>query len=114
MVKFVGTVRSLSVKTKYVQIDVEDGTGLVPVILWRKKKECTTQHRLIHKCNGNCYICVIGGVEDCYGVNEIIAFDVRPVSSGNEGTHHFLEVAYSFEKRLEYAEDEMVRAVLLE
>jgi hypothetical protein len=25
----------------------------------------------------------------------------------------FLEVAYSFEKRLEYAEDEMLRAVLL-
>ncbi len=29
MVKFVGAVRNFSVNTKYVQIDVEDGTGLV-------------------------------------------------------------------------------------
>jgi hypothetical protein len=60
------------------------------------------------------YICVIGEVEDYYDVHEIIAFDVWPVRSGNEVTHHFLEVAYSFEKMLEYAEDEMLRAVLLD
>jgi len=46
-------------------------------------------------------------------VRKIIAFDVRPVSSGNKVTHNFLEVAYSFEKMLEYAEDEMLRAVPL-
>ncbi len=55
----------------------------------------------------------IGEVEDYYGVHEIVAFNVRPVSSGNEVTHHFLEVAYLFEKTLEYAEDEMLRAVFL-
>jgi hypothetical protein len=38
------------------------------------------QRHLIDKCNGNCYICVIGEVEDYYGVHEIIAFNVRPVS----------------------------------
>ncbi len=92
---------------------MEDGTGLVQVILWRKEKECTAQIWLIHECNSNDYICVIGEVEDYYGVHKIIAFGVRPVSSGNEVTHHFLEVAYSFEKRLEYAEDEMLRAVSL-
>jgi replication factor A2 len=69
---------------------------------------------MIHECNSNWYIQVIGEVEDYYGVHEIIAFNVRPVSSGNEVTHHFLEVAYSFEKTLEYAEDDMLRAVLLE
>ncbi len=111
MVKFIGAIRNFRVYTKYVQIDVEDGTGLVRVILWRKEKECTAQQRLIDKCNGNCYICVIGEVEDYYGVHEIIAFIVPPVSSGNKVTHHFLEVAYSFEKRLEYTEDEMLRAV---
>ncbi len=93
---------------------MEDGTGLVWVILWRKEKECTAHRQMIYECNSTCYICVIGEVEDYCGVNEIIAFDVRPVSSGNEVTHHFLEVAYSFEKTLEYAEDEMMRAVLLE
>jgi hypothetical protein len=63
------------------------------------------QHHLIGECNSNCYICVIGEVEDYYGIHKIIIFDVQPVSSGNEVTHHFLEVAYSFEKRLEYAEE---------
>ncbi len=90
MVKFVGAVRNFSVNTKYVQIDVEDGTGLVWLILWKKEREYTAQHCLIHKCNSNCYIRVIGEVEDYYDVHEIIAFNVRPVSSGNEVTHHFL------------------------
>ncbi len=95
-------------------MDVDDGTGLMRVILWRKEKECTAQHQMIYECNSTHYINVIGEVEDYYGVHEIIAFDVRPVSSGNEVTHHFLEVAYSFRETLEYAEDEMLRAALLE
>jgi hypothetical protein len=33
MVKFTGAVRNFYVNIKYVQIDVEDGTGLVWVIL---------------------------------------------------------------------------------
>ncbi len=76
MVKFVGAVRNFSVNTKYVQIDVEDGTGLVRVFLGREHKECTAQRRLIHKCNSNRYIHVIGEVEDYYGVHELIVFDV--------------------------------------
>ncbi len=46
-------------------------------------------------------------------MHEIIAFDVQPVGSGNKVTHHFLEVAYSYEKRLECVEDEMMKSVLL-
>ncbi len=114
MIKLVVAVRNFCENIKHVQIDVEDGTGLVRVILWRKEKECRAQRQMICKCNSNCYIRVIGEVGDYYGVHKIIAFDVRPVSSGNKVTHHFLEVAYSFEKMLEYAEDEMLRAVLLD
>ncbi len=113
MVKLDGAGRNFNENIKRVQIDVEDGTGLVRVILWRKEKECTAQRQMIHECNSNHYICVIGEVEDYYGVHKIIAFDVRPVRSGNKVTHHFLEVAYSFEKTFEDAEDEMLRAVLL-
>jgi hypothetical protein len=76
MVKLVGAVRNFRVNVKHVQIDLEDGTGLVRVILWRKQKECTAQHHSIDKCNGNCNIRVIGDVEDYYGVHEIIAFNV--------------------------------------
>ncbi len=38
MVKLVGAVRNFCVHIKHVQIDVEDKTGLVRVILWREKK----------------------------------------------------------------------------
>ncbi len=76
MVKFIGAVRNFRVYTKYVQIDAEDGTGLLQVHFWRKEKECTAQLWLIHKCNGNHYICVIGEDENYYGVNKIIAFNV--------------------------------------
>ena len=44
-------------------------------------------------------------------MEEITAIDVCRVSSGNKVTYHFLEVAYSFEKMMEYAEDEELRAV---
>jgi hypothetical protein len=76
MVKLVGAVRNFCVNIKHIQINVEDGTGLVRVILWRKQNKCTAQHHLIDKCNCNHYIHVIGEVEDYYGVHEIIAFDV--------------------------------------
>ena len=74
-----------------MQINLEDGTGLLWIIIWRKQKECTAQRCLIDKCDCNCYIRVIGEVADYYGVHEIIAFDIRPVSSGNKVTHHFFE-----------------------
>ncbi len=44
MVKFVGAVGNFSVNTNYVQIDVEDGTELVWVILWREQKNA--QHSI--------------------------------------------------------------------
>jgi hypothetical protein len=82
MIKLVGAVRNFRENITHVKNDVEDGTGLGRVILWRKEKECTAQHQMIHECNSNHYICVIGEVEDYYGVHEMIAFDVQPVSSG--------------------------------
>jgi hypothetical protein len=40
MVKLVGAVRNFCMHDKHVQIDLEDGTGLVRVIFWQKQKEC--------------------------------------------------------------------------
>ncbi len=113
MVKLVGAIRNFCMYVKHIQMDLEDGTGLVRVIFWQKQKECMAQRHLIDTCNSNCYIRVIGEVADYYEVHEIIAFDIWLVSSGNEVTHHFLEVAYSYEKRLESVEDEMMKSVLL-
>jgi hypothetical protein len=58
------------------------------------------EQALIHQCNDNDYICVMGEITDYYGVHKIMAFDICPVSSGNEVTYHFLELAYSFEKTM--------------
>jgi hypothetical protein len=38
MVKLVGAIRNFRVNIKHILIDVEDGTELVRVILWRKKR----------------------------------------------------------------------------
>jgi hypothetical protein len=76
MLKLVGAIKNFCGDYKHVQIDVEDGTGLVRVILWKNKRECTAQHCLLDECNSNHYICVIGEVKDYYGVHKIIAFDV--------------------------------------
>jgi hypothetical protein len=76
MVKLVGAVRNFRAHDKHVQIDLEDGTGLLQIIFWRKQKECTAQRNLIDECNGNHFIRVIGEVADYYGVHEIIAFDI--------------------------------------
>ncbi len=76
MVKLVSAVRNFRVHDKHIQIDLEDGIGLLRVIFWQKQKECTAQRCLIDECNSNCYIHVIGEVADYYGVHEIIAFDI--------------------------------------
>ncbi len=89
MVKLVGAIRNSGGNIKHIQTDVEDGTRLVRVIFWRNKKECMAQHCLLDECNSNRYIRVIGEVKDYYGVHKIIDFNVRPVGSGNEVTHHF-------------------------
>jgi hypothetical protein len=75
MVKLVSAARNFRGDNKNVQINVEDGTGLVRVILWKNKRECMAQHCLLDKCNSNHYICVIGEVKGYYGVHEIIVFE---------------------------------------
>jgi hypothetical protein len=42
MVKFVDAAMNFCVNI-HVQINAEDDTGLVQVILWRKEKECMAQ-----------------------------------------------------------------------
>jgi hypothetical protein len=64
MVKLVGAVRNFRMHDKHVQINLEDGTGLLRIFFWRKQKECTAQRHLIDKCNSNHYIRVIGEVAD--------------------------------------------------
>jgi hypothetical protein len=83
MVKLVGAVMNYHEYMKNILINVEDGTGLVRIIVWRKGNECKAALALTHECNSYGCIHVIGEVTDYYDVKEIIAFGVCPVSSGN-------------------------------
>jgi hypothetical protein len=112
MVKLVDAFRNVCVYTKYVQINVEVGMGLVQIILWRKEKECTAQRRMIHDCISHHYICVIGEVKDYYGVHKIFAFNIDQLVLAMKSHIIFWRII-SFEKRLEYLKDEMLRAVFV-
>ena len=100
MVKLVVAVRSSEERSTNVFIDVEDGTGLTQVKVWvNEGDECSAISQLRSAAGReHTYIRVIGQVRDFDGQRQIVANDIRPVSSGNELTHHLLEVAYSYEK----------------
>ncbi|KAL7535873.1 hypothetical protein ACHAWF_011045 [Thalassiosira exigua] len=117
LVKIVGAVRDNTESAGSIKLEIEDGTGLVYVTLFKNKgDECSAVKamREVSKVDRT-YVRVIGRVRmsDGDGEREVQARDVRPVKSGNEITHHFLEVAYSHERWLERkpeAEAEETRA----
>ncbi|KAL7534724.1 hypothetical protein ACHAWF_004933 [Thalassiosira exigua] len=102
MVKLVVAVRSHEERSTNVFLDVEDGTGFVQVKCWvNDGDECSAQSKLRQAAmQDHTYIRVIGQVKDFDGQRQIVANDVRPIKSGNELTHHLLEVAYSHERGL--------------
>lgn len=100
-VKFVGAVRSVDEQSTHVRYEVEDGTGLITVQQYiddatestftrnMRDKTTTTEH---------CYVRVIGQVKDYDNRKNVVGFSVRLLSTGNELTHHMLEVVHSGER----------------
>jgi len=99
MVKLVAAVRSLEERSTNIFIDVEDGTGFAQVKVWiNEGEDCSAISNFRQQCTDHTYIRIIGQVKEYDGARQIIANDVRAVTSGNELTYHLLEVAHSFEK----------------
>lgn len=99
-VKFIGAVRTVEEQSTNVTFQIEDGTGLVDVKLWMDPaQDCpaATKARMEASVE-NCYVKVVGQVKEYDGAKNVIAQSVRRLGSGNELTHHLLEVVYSFEK----------------
>jgi hypothetical protein len=95
-------------------MEIEDGTGRMRVVLPRPQcLECSGEVELHCKCTINSCVCVIGMVADDFSIRTIIASDVRPVSSGNEITHHMLEVVYSADKVMKKQMEEKFDAELM-
>jgi len=100
MVKLVAAVRSHEVRSTNIFIDVEDGTGFAQVKVWANEGEdCSAITNLRQQaCADHVYVRIIGQLREYDGARQIVASDIRPLTSGNELTYHFLEVAHSYEK----------------
>ena len=98
-VKIMGAVRGVEDTSTNIVYTIEDGTGVLEVKQWLDDGESTALRAIREQtAQDNVYIKVVGQIKDYDGKKILVANSVRPLSTGNELTHHFLEVAYSSEK----------------
>ena len=99
-VKLVGAVRSVETTSTAIEYQLEDGTGLIEVKQWLdEENDCMAKQELKQAAQQeHIYVKVVGQLKTYNGAKHIQASTVRPLSTGNELTHHFLEVVYSGEK----------------
>jgi aspartyl/asparaginyl-tRNA synthetase len=107
MVKLVGAVRQHKERSTNVFIDVKDGTGLIQVKVWvNKGDKCSMVLPLRQDALTNhAYVHVIGQVCKFDGQRQIVANNVRPVSSGNKLTYHLLEVMHLYKRHVTMRSD---------
>jgi len=98
-VVIVGAIRNFSNQSTNITYEVEDGTGLLPIKKWVDDNDCSAVLELRERTLKDCiYIKVIGQIKDYQGNRSLVASSVRPLSTGNELTHHFLSVIHSGKK----------------
>mmetsp|Transcript_18798 Transcript_18798/g.24215 ORF Transcript_18798/g.24215 Transcript_18798/m.24215 type:complete len:281 (+) Transcript_18798:84-926(+) len=96
-VKFVAAVRSFDDNSTHVMYSMEDGTGgVMEVKQWLDdNSECTAVSQIRQACSQeHIYLKVVGQLKDYDGRKMVLADSIRPLSTSNEITHHFLEVVY--------------------
>lgn len=97
-IRLVAAVRSVEDFSTNVLYNVEDGTGLIEVKQWLDDKDCTATVEMRQATlKEHIYVKIIGQVKDYDGKKMILADSVRPLTTGNELTHHMLEVVFSGE-----------------
>lgn len=99
-IKLVGAVREVTNQSTSNVYSIEDGTGLIEVKEW---VDATSDNSTVAKMReeasqDNIYVRIVGKMSDYDGKKQVVAYSVRKVSSGNEFTHHLLEVVHSAEK----------------
>ena len=94
----VGAVRSHQDLSTNVLYELEDGTGLIEVKQWLDDNDPTIVGDLRKETlKENSYVKVVGQIKDYDGKKLLVANSVRAVSTGNELSHHMLQVVYSAE-----------------
>lgn len=97
-VKIVGAVRNVEDFSTNCLYNIEDGTGLIEVKQWIDTNDCSALHEIRQACmKDGAYLTIIGQIKDYDGKKTIVADSVRPISTGNEITHHLLEVVFAAE-----------------
>ena len=99
-VKLVGALRGQEENSTNVQYQIEDGTGLVEVKQWSEENACSAQQEMRAAVGEqeHAYVKIVGHLKAYNDKCNFVADSVRLLSTGNELTHHFLEVVYSGEK----------------
>lgn len=107
MVKLVGAVRNFEARSTNTFMDIEDGTGLFSVRVYSGGNEdgsgndpSAIQQMKEQAFQDGQYVRIIGQVREFDGNRMVVANDVRVLSTGDELSYHFCEVAYSYEKHL--------------
>jgi replication factor A2 len=97
-IKLIAAVRSVEDMSTNVVYQIEDGTGLIDVKQWLDDNDSSAIMEMRKETAKDViYVKVIGQVKDYEGQKMIVANSVRRISTGNELTHHLLEVMYSAE-----------------
>ena len=99
-VEFTAAVRSFEDNSTHVMYQMEDGTGgVMNVKKWLEDTtECTAVTELRRLCSKEAiYLKVVGQLKDYDGSKIVLADSIRPISTGNQLTHHFLQVVYQAE-----------------
>lgn len=98
-VKVVGAVRHVEGQSTNVLYTIEDGTGTMDVKQWLDDNDSSIMAEMKKETTKEgIYITVIGQIKDYEGKKTLVANSVRLLSTGNELTHHLLEVMYSAEQ----------------
>jgi len=99
-IKLVGAVREVTNQSTSNVYSIEDGTGMIEVKEWVDANHDNNTITKIREeaSQENIYVRIIGKISDYDGKKQVVAYSVRKVSTGNELTHHLLEVVHSGER----------------
>jgi len=99
-IKLVGAVREVTSQSTSNVYSIEDGTGLIEVKEWvdANSDNSTVAKMREEASQDHVYVRIIGKMSDYDGKRQVVAYSVRKISTGNEFTHHMLEVVHSAEK----------------
>lgn len=96
-VQFIAAVRSLDDNSTHILYHMEDGTGgVIQVKQWLEDaSECSAVAELRKACSKDAtYLKVVGQLKDYEGQKIVLADSIRPLTTPNQITHHFLQVLY--------------------